>query len=375
MKRGHQKLLIFEIILFIFLFLNSFVWNILDGYNTIKFLLIIIIVFKYVVGLEKDNHRYVKDVIYDILIVILTSFLFYYLLGILIGFYRIENYYNWFGFKTFLFPLTLIVLLKEFLRYQMLNKSEGNNLITVITIILFIFIDISTAIYYEKFLTSYDIFLFIALTLLPRISRNIVCSYIAIKLGYKPNFVWLLVIELYVYLIPIIPNPNEYILSIIRFLFPLIILWRVYSLFEKEKDREISSKYNNGSKLSLIPPVVFVIFIVYFTSGYFKYYAIAVGSGSMTPVINKGDVVIIENIDDNFDRIQNGQVIAFKHDNVMIVHRVVNILEKEGEYYFYTKGDANKDIDNFSIYEEDLIGIVNFVIPYIGLPTVWLSEL
>ena len=375
MKRGHQKLLIFEIILFIFLFLNSFVWNILDGYNTIKFLLIIIIVFKYVVGLEKDNHRYVKDVIYDILIVILTSFLFYYLLGILIGFYRIENYYNWFGFKTFLFPLTLIVLLKEFLRYQMLNKSEGNNLITVITIILFIFIDISTAIYYEKFLTSYDIFLFIALTLLPRISRNIVCSYIAIKLGYKPNFVWLLVIELYVYLIPIIPNPNEYILSIIRFLFPLIILWRVYSLFEKEKDREISSKYNNESKLSLIPPVVFVIFIVYFTSGYFKYYAIAVGSGSMTPVINKGDVVIIENIDDNFDRIQNGQVIAFKHDNVMIVHRVVNILEKEGEYYFYTKGDANKDIDNFSIYEEDLIGIVNFVIPYIGLPTVWLSEL
>lgn len=375
MKKGYQKLLIFEIILFVFLFLNSFVWNILDSYNTILFLIIIIILFKYIFGLEKDKHRYVKDVIYDIIIVLLVSFLLYYLFGILIGFYRIDNYYNWFGIKTFLLPMTLIIILKEFLRYQMLNKSEGNKLLIVTTIILFVFMDISTALYYEKFSTSSDIFMFIALTFLPKLSRNIVCSYITTKLGYKPNFVWLFVVELYIYLIPIVPNPNEYILSIIRFVFPLLIFWKVYSLFERLKDSEIVRDYNKDNKLILVLPTLIVILIVYFTSGYFRYYSVAIGSGSMTPFINKGDVVVIENIGNNFDKIDNGQVIAFKHDNVMVVHRVVNILEKEGKYYFYTKGDANKEIDNFSIYEEDIIGIVNLVIPYIGFPTVWLSEL
>lgn len=375
MKRGYQKLLIFEIILFIFLLLNGFVWNILDSYNTVMFLFIIIVLFKYIFGLEKDKHRYVKDVIYDILIVLLVAFLLYYLFGILIGFYRIDNYYNWYGVKTFLLPMLLIIILKEYLRYQMLNKSEGSNLLIVVTLILFLFMDISTAIYYENFSSSYDTFMFLALTFLPKISRNIACSYISTKLGYKPNIVWLLVVELYVYLIPIVPNPNEYILSIIRFVFPLIIMGKVYSLFDKLKDSEIVRNYKKENGLIFILPTLFVILVVYFTSGYFRYYAVAIGSGSMTPVINKGDVVIIENIEDSFDKIENGQVIAFKHDNVMVVHRIVNILEKEGKYYFYTKGDANKDVDNFSVYEEDIIGVVNFRIPYIGLPTVWVSEL
>lgn len=375
MKRGHKKLLIFEIILFIFLFLNSFVWNILDSYNNVVFLFISILLFKYIFGLEKDKHRYVKDVIYDILIVLLISFLLYYLFGVVIGFYRIDNYYNWFGIKTFILPLTLIIVLKEFLRYQMLNKADGSKLLIITTIMLFIFIDISTAIYYGNFLDSYNFFLFIALTLLPKISKNIVSSYITTKLGYKPNLVWLLLLELYVYLIPIVPNCNEYILSLIRFIFPLIILWKIESFFEKESCSYIERDYKKENKFIFVLPTLFVVLVVYFTSGYFKYYSVAIASGSMNPYISKGDVVIVENINKDYEEIEVGEVIAFKKDNVIVVHRVVNILEKENKYYFYTKGDSNKDMDNFSVHEEDIIGIVDLVIPYIGFPTVWLSEL
>lgn len=47
-------------------------------------------------------------------------------------------------------------------------------------------------------------------------------------MGYKTNIFYLLVAELYVYVLLIIPNPNEYIISIIRFLLSLITLIMIY---------------------------------------------------------------------------------------------------------------------------------------------------
>ena len=115
--------------------------------------------------------------------------------------------------------------------------------------------------------------------------------------------------------------------------------------------------------------------LVYFTSGYFHYHAIVVASGSMTPNILKGDVVVIEKIDGDYSKLKVGQVIAYKYDNVIIVHRLINIIENNGTYYFYTKGDANDLPDNWIVRGDTIIGTVNVKVPYIGLPTVWLNEL
>lgn len=328
------------------------------------------------IGIEKDRHRYIKDIIFNIVIFLLASFLVYYLFGLIIGFYKIDNYFNLYGIKTFIMPLVLSIILKEYLRYQVLKKSEESKLFIVSAIIIFIFIDITNAIYFGTFDTWYSLFMFIALTLLPSVSSNIAASYISLKVGYKPNIVWLLITKLYVYLIPIVPNPNEYILSVIRFVFPLLIASRVYMLFAKVKDEEISRDYNKSKKgIALIIPTILVIIIVYLTSGYFHYYAIAIASGSMHPQIKKGDVVIIEKVSDNYDTLKVGDIIAFKYNDVIIVHRIVNIVNENDEYYFYTKGDANNNVDNFAISEDMIIGIVNYKVPYIGLPTVWLNEL
>lgn len=376
MKKGYKRLLFFEIILFLILILNSFVWNILKEYNMVIFLIISIIIFKIFIGLEKDHHRYTKDIIFNIVIFLLASFLVYYLFGLVIGFYKIDNYFNLYGIKTFIMPLVLSIILKEYLRYQVLKKSEESKLFIVSAIIIFIFIDITNAIYFGTFDTWYSLFMFIALTLLPSVSSNIAASYISLKVGYKPNIVWLLITKLYVYLIPIVPNPNEYILSVIRFVFPLLIAYRVYMLFAKVKDEEISRDYNKSKKgIALIIPTILVIIIVYLTSGYFHYYAIAIASGSMHPQIKKGDAVIIEKVSDNHSTLKVGDIIAFKYNDVIIVHRIVNIVNENDEYYFYTKGDANNNVDNFAISEDMIIGIVNYKVPYIGLPTVWLNEL
>jgi len=375
MKKSYKKMLVFQIIIFLIFILNSFVSNILREYNFIIFLILSLVIFKLFFGFEKDKHRYTKDIIFELIIFLTIFFILFYVLGIFVSFAKVDNYYNWYGLKTFMLPLILTIILKEILRYMMLKKCEGNKLLFITTFILFVFLDITEVIYYNDFKSAYNSFIFVALSFLPAISSNIMCTYVTQKAGYKPVILYLLITRLYVYLIPIIPNPNEYITAIINFLLPMIYMFKIHSFFAKEKDEYITREYNKKSIISLILPTLLVIVIVYFTSGYFHYYAIAIASGSMESKISKGDVVIVEKIDGNYDSLEVGQVLVFKHSGVVVVHRLVNIINEDGKYYFYTKGDANYSPDDYVITEDMVLGTTNFVIPYAGLPTVWLNEM
>ena len=375
MKKSHQKLLIFESLILIILLLNSFIWNILETYSKIIFLLIITIILKKLLGLEKDKHRYLKDILFDTIIFLLIYFLLYYLFGLIIGFAKTDNYYTLTNIFKFIIPTILTIIIKEFLRYSMIMKSEGNKFLLITTCILFIFFDLTTAIYYTNFQTKYESFIFIALTLLPTISTNISCSYITYKIGYKPPTFYLLITSLYQYLLPIIPNPNEYLAAIINFLLPIFYAFKINNFFNKETDEYIDRNYGKQHFSSLIIPTLIIIVLVYFTSGYFHYYAVAIASGSMEPKISKGDIVIIEQIEEKYEELVVGQVIAYKYNGIIVVHRLVNIIEENGKYYFYTKGDANTQQDNYPIEENMILGKVNVKIPYIGYPTVWLNEL
>lgn len=375
MKKGYKRLLIFEIMVFLVFILNSFISNILGEYNIVVFLSLLLILFKFAFGFEKDRPEYTKDVIFEIMIFLVIFFVIFYVSGIIIGFAK-TNYLSWYGLKTFILPIFFTIILREILRYMMLKKSEGSKLLFITTIIIFVFLDVTDAIYYNDFKTSYNYFIFVALSLLPAISNNVACSLISIKCGYKPIIVYMMVIELYSYLLPLVPNPNEYILSIITFLLPIFMYYKVKTYFDKYEDIEIDRDYKKKKISGLIIPAVLAVVVVYFTSGYFKFQAMAIASGSMSPKIEKGDIVIIEKLTDNdFDDLKVGDIIAFKHRGVVVVHRLIDIKKLKNERYFYTKGDANDSADNYSISKEEIVGKVDFRIPFAGLPTVWLNEM
>ena len=374
MKKGYIKILIFQIVLFVILILNSFVSDILSGYKFILFLLGALGIFKLFFGFEKDRNRYTKDIIFEMVIILLVYFILIYLLGVVIDFAKISDYYNWYGLKTYIIPLIITIILKEILRYMMLKKSEGCKLLFITTIVLFIFVDISEAIYYNGFKTGYDTFIFIALSLLPAISSNIVFNYLAVQSGYKPIIFYLLITRLYVYLIPIIPDLNEYLTAIIDFILPIIMGYKLYNFFQKENDEDIDREYNKKRIGVWVLPGILTLIIVYFTSGYFHYYALAIATGSMEPKISRGDIVIVEKIEDRIAELEVGRVIAYKHNEVVVVHRINKIVEEDNERFFYTKGDANNHVDNYVVKENEIIGTVDFAVPYAGLPTIWLNE-
>lgn len=100
---------------------------------------------------------------------------------------------------------------------------------------------------------------------------------------------------------------------------------------------------------------------------------IAIGSGSMSPVYERGDAVIFSKIK-SFDDIMVGSIIAYNKNGVLITHRVVEIIHKKNSYQFVTKGDYNENVDSGVVDSADVKGIVIYKIPYIGRPTIWLNE-
>ena len=261
MKKSYIKILIFEIIILIFLTLNTFIQSILNKYIVVGFLVILILIFKKMFGTEKIRKRYTKDLMIDITIIYLIYFIAYYLLGLITGFYRTNNYLSLYGLQNFVIPTILIVVLKEYFRSLISAKYEESKIIYIVTFIMFVMLDIINLVKPATLLTTEGAFFFIATTLLPSISNNIAANYIAKKSNYKVNMYWLLILNMYVFILPIIPDTGDYLLSIIRLIFPLVIYWKMKSFFDKVSDEYIRREYNKKEIFPIIITAI-IVFII-----------------------------------------------------------------------------------------------------------------
>ena len=85
------------------------------------------------------------------------------------------------------------------------------------------------------------------------------------------------------------------------------------------------------------------------------------------------DAVILEKC--SASDIHENDILVFKHEGIIVTHRVVQIDTKNNRLQFTTKGDHNEENDSFVTGESQVIGRVVIINKYIGFPTVWLSEL
>ena len=378
--KSYYTIFLFETVLLFLVILNSFNSSLSNAYVLPFILFICDLIFFLVLGFEKSNKRLNKIVDFDIFMFSMVFLILYYLFGIIIGYAENNNYLTVYGLTVFIIPTILKIVFKEHLRNSLLTKSGNNKFLIIYTFLLFVMIDILPALSILNMSNMHDVFLFNALVLLPSITVNISATYINIKVGYMPVIIYLLIFSLYQYIIPIVPDPSEYLKAVIEFVLPILILFKVRKIVNKysDEDKEIDRNYKKSSIIILIIPIILTIIIIYFVSGYFRYYALAIASGSMHPVFDRGSVVIIEQINnkyDNYDKLKEGEIIAYRTEKAIIVHRLIRIVNTGNEVYYYTKGDANEGEDDYLIKKENIIGIVRFKIPYIGYPTVWFSEI
>lgn len=373
MKKSEKVIFVFEILLFIILFFNIFVLNILNYLTLPVLLLISFLLLVFTLGFEKDNFKNRKDIILIVLIFLISYYLLTYISGIFFGFVKTGYSLKFVNIIKNIWPVLFFIVTKELLRYEINVKGQQNNVLLIISAIIFVLVDVSNVLYLYNLDDISDILKIIEITALPSLTENILLTYLSIKGGYKVNLIYQFIMKLPTYLLPIFPDVGTYLDIIFRLLLPCIILYRVIVSLKKRMIGDIRSSKLLSKIISCVT-LTFLVIVIYLTSGIFKYYALTIGSGSMEPKISKGDIVIIEKVKD-YSKIRVGDVAAFKKESKVVVHRIIKISKEQDYYVYVTKGDANDTQDSFPVYEKEVLGIVKVKIKYLGYPTVWLNEL
>ena len=100
----------------------------------------------------------------------------------------------------------------------------------------------------------------------------------------------------------------------------------------------------------------------------FGYDSVVVSSGSMSPRIRTGDVVITSDVTD-ID-LGPGRVIDFERNGSTVLHRIVEVTD-DG---FVTSGDANPARDSGVVTADDVRGVGIVRVPGLGWPALWMAS-
>jgi signal peptidase len=170
-------------------------------------------------------------------------------------------------------------------------------------------------------------------------------------------------------ILPLNTNLMSYIFPlIIQSIFIAVVLYIVAKPFNL--DNVVIYRVVNPSKYSKIISTaslaISVGFLISFLCG-IRFLAIT--SGSMTPEINIGDVVVSTPV--SISDVKVGDIIVFKGDSNLVVHRVVGFSR---DNCFITKGDANENNDPLWACGDNVVGRVFLTIPLVGYPAVLLLE-
>lgn len=121
-------------------------------------------------------------------------------------------------------------------------------------------------------------------------------------------------------------------------------------------------------------PIIFINVCMLFQSffnqnkvpEFFGYRSFIITSGSMEPILKKGDYIIIKH--SNLNKINVGDIITFKQGNTMITHRVVEIVynNENNNLQFRTKGDYNNVSDSELVTADNIQGKYINTVPFLG---------
>ena len=377
-KKSHLIINIILGLLLVFLLINAFCFKQVS-YEILSLVIIIpttllILIF----GYEWKSRRFKYELIFYIFAYCTIFLLITYLSGIFIGFTQNIYKLNLENLTRNIIPYTILITVCEVLRYEITRKGDGSNLSFVLVTLVLILVDASL------FLKLYDLstgdgqIKYICAIIMPSFFKNIALLYFTKHGGIYASLLYRLIMDLKLVVAPIFPNFGLYYDCIINTIFPILIFFITYLIIRNSKaqDEKVDIRKTHTFKYLIYTILLVGVLTINLLVGCtFKYCMIAIGSGSMTPNINKGDAVIYEKY--SKDKLpQVGEVLVFKKGDRTIVHRIIEIVKIDNdERIYYTKGDNNESPDGYPIESKDIIGVVRTRIRFIGIPSVMISEM
>ena len=139
-----------------------------------------------------------------------------------------------------------------------------------------------------------------------------------------------------------------------------------------ENKSAISKVWSVASTVLVVIVVLVAVFLM--GSRIMGYRVFTVISGSMEPAYSVGDLIYVKNTEPKEIKVGDAITYVMNENLVVSTHRVVKIEQKNGEFMFYTKGDANKDADKSPVHNKNVVGVVKFSIPYLGYVSDWVQN-
>ena len=127
-----------------------------------------------------------------------------------------------------------------------------------------------------------------------------------------------------------------------------------------------------GEAVKLTMTAIISIALIWFVVGVFPIVPSVIVTGSMQPLIYPGDIVLLEKVtsEEQIRSLESGDIIQFKRDEVLITHRIIEVIDDGlGNLTYRTKGDNNSAEDSRLVDPNDVKGILVKVVPKVGCPT------
>jgi len=220
---------------------------------------------------------------------------------------------------------------------------------------------------------------FVGVYFIVALAQSIFATGLAIIGGPSSSLAYILTILGFVWLFPILPNPSWPIKSLLFTIAPIAGFASVYVLTSPYKllslgvinRREMVARAFNkegGYGTWIFILIVFTMF-VWFQSGAFGVQPSVIVSGSMSPSIEIGDIVITMPVQPN--EVVVGDVISYRLETLPapVVHRVIDVDKSIGGIVATTKGDALSSADTPIVLMAGAVSKVVYIVPKIG----WVS--
>ncbi|MBQ9019343.1 MAG: signal peptidase I [Bacilli bacterium] len=342
---------------------------------TASFLAVLLAISIALLGFRKDKNSVLGKNVFKIVVFYLAlTFLVMYGLGMMVGFLKNAYSRDFSSIFDNIFSPIIIIIMVEFIRYTVINANKDKKIVVILITLLLILLELVISIRSFDFTDLAGSFNITATIILPCIFKNYLLSYFAYHIGYKIPIMYRLIMDIYVFIVPLIPNLGDYVNSMISISLPILIYISVFSMIDDRVSR--SEPIFNKKTFTVwdIPVAIVLISLVALISGFFPHYMVGIGSNSMSPVIRKGDAVILKKVNDKTE-LRKGDIIAYSNGKLIIVHRIKQINHEGNKITYTMKGDANNSNDPRNVSRQQIKGIVKFRIPVIAWPTVWLTEL
>lgn len=370
MKKDKIKVYILEFILCIIFFFTLFVSSTYLRIITALALVLIFLVVRKLLHKRNIPSLHYKQVTIMLGLLSVVFLLVFYVLGLYFGFAKSLVTFNLWTLVLMIIPTAVIIIFSEIIRSIFL--TEKNIISKILTTVGMILIDLTLYTSMNQFTTFNGFIDVISFSLLASIANNLLWNYTSVRFGYKPAIVFRLIITLYEFIIPIVPNVFIYLRCFLRMVYPYI-LYLILEVLYTKKDFVTSIKNKKRDNIISGILLIIMVLIVMLISCEFRFGLLVIGTGSMAGTIDVGDAVIYERYDNQ--EIKEQQIIIFERDNIMVVHRIVDIKEVNGVKRYYTKGDANKQKDFGYRTQDEILGVVKFKVKYIGYPTIMLRDI